>query len=308
MCATTDQLGNNRGDTCSIVPRCRFWPTSIPWAEITTGIGLFIQGGMGAEYQNLVTPVSAMANSGMLPPGFFDGDSVPDTDDTRSNVMFVKLTPTVAWRVNPRWTLGLALNVGYGRAEMKLFPETSVMADLDMSGTEGRQLRVTSSSVWISTMTSAGFGFGVRLGFQYRRGSLMLGGAYFSRDLAGSRRRHHDLEPLGPRVGKGELRRRAVRFCLAAAPGSGRGLSHQAFLPDRRGRGLDRLVECHRDDHDRDEQPRRSDGPAVKSDSVSNGLGRSVGLGARCGTDAGAGLGAALWISTTATRRSRTTR
>jgi long-chain fatty acid transport protein len=173
----TDQLGNDRGDTLDRYPM-PFLAYVHPVGKITTGIGLFIQGGMGAEYKNLVTPVSAMANSGMLPPDFFAGDLVPDTDETRSNVMFVKLTPTVAWRVNPQWTLGASLNVGYGSAEMKLFPDTSVLADLDMSGTEGDSPR--DAFFGMDLDDASGFGFGIRLGFQYRHGSLMLGGAYFS--------------------------------------------------------------------------------------------------------------------------------
>lgn len=173
----SDELGNDRGDELDRYPM-PFLAYAHPVGKLTAGIGLFIQGGMGAEYRDLVTPVAAMANSGMLPAGFFDGDSVPETDDTRSNVMFVKLTPTVGWRVSERWALGASLNVGYARAEMKMFPETSVMADLNMSGVAGDDPRDFFFGMDLDD--ASGFGFGVRLGFQYRRGALSLGGAYFT--------------------------------------------------------------------------------------------------------------------------------
>jgi len=127
----SDRLGNDQEDELNRYPM-PFLAYVHPIGKVTLGAGLFIQGGMGAEYDDLITPVSAMKNSGMLPPGFFDGDSVPDRDEARTLVMFAKFTPTVAWQINPEWSVGASLNVGYARADMKLFPETSVLADMDM--------------------------------------------------------------------------------------------------------------------------------------------------------------------------------
>jgi long-chain fatty acid transport protein len=172
-----DAFGNNRGDSLDRYPM-PFVAYVHPKGPLTWGVGLFVQGGLGAEYENLVTPPSAMANSGMLPPGFFDGDSVPATDDTRTNVMFAKLTPTVAWRIDDRWTVGASLNVGYARAEMRLFPNTSVQADMDMSGTVGDSPR--DNFFGLDLDDASAFGFGLRVGFQYTRGKLALGGAYFT--------------------------------------------------------------------------------------------------------------------------------
>jgi long-chain fatty acid transport protein len=170
-----DQLGNDRDDELDRYPMPLFGYAH-PMGNLTWGVGLFVQGGMGAEYQDLTTPFAAMANSGMLPPGFFLGDSVPNFDDTRTNVMFAKLTPTLAWRIRPKWTVGATLNVGYARAEMELFPETSIMADLDQSGTEGDS--PNDFFFGMDLQDTSSLNYGLRVGFQYESGALSLGGAY----------------------------------------------------------------------------------------------------------------------------------
>jgi len=173
----SDRLGNDQEDELNRYPM-PFLAYVHPIGKVTLGAGLFIQGGMGAEYDDLITPVSAMKNSGMLPPGFFDGDSVPDRDEARTLVMFAKFTPTVAWQINPEWSVGASLNVGYARADMKLFPETSVLADMDMSGVPGDSTR--DAFFGLNLEDTSAFGFGGRVGFQYRKGNLALGAAYFT--------------------------------------------------------------------------------------------------------------------------------
>lgn len=171
----SDLLGNNDEDVLDRYP-IPFLGYVHPVGDFTLGAGVFVQGGMGAEYQNLFTPFAAMANSGLLPPTFFEGDSVPVPDVMRSRVLFAKFTPTVAWRANPSWTLGASLNIGYASANMRLFPNTSVVADLDHSGAPGDGPR--DSFFGLDMQDAASFGFGLRLGFQYRTGKLALGGAY----------------------------------------------------------------------------------------------------------------------------------
>jgi long-chain fatty acid transport protein len=172
-----DQLGNEQEDELDRIPM-PFLAYVHPVGRFTLGAGLFVQGGLGAEYGDLVTPMSALKNSlPMLPPGFSDGDLIPDRDEARTRVMFAKFTPTVAWQINPEWSVGASLNVGYARADMKLFPETSVDAEIrDMSGNVLREVEFFGMNL---EDTSA-FGYGGRVGFQYRKGNLMLGGAYFT--------------------------------------------------------------------------------------------------------------------------------
>ncbi|MDH3938286.1 MAG: outer membrane protein transport protein [candidate division Zixibacteria bacterium] len=164
----SDNLGNNKEDVLDRVPM-PFLAYTHPVRQVTFGLGMFVQGGMGAEYPDLVTPFAAMLASGQVPPGAFDGSVVPATDDMRTRVMHAKLTPTVAWRATSDLTLGASVNVCYARMDMKFFPETSVMVNqgplvLRFSGMEMEDV--------------SGMGYGLRLGFQYRSGVLELGGAY----------------------------------------------------------------------------------------------------------------------------------
>jgi long-chain fatty acid transport protein len=169
----SDRFGNDREDVLQRYP-VPFVAYVHPVRDMTFGVGLFVQGGLGAEYTGLTTPFAAMATQ--VPPAFFNGDLVPSTDNTLTKIMHAKLTPTAAWRVNPALTVGANLNVSYARAEMKLFPGTSVMADLDRSGTEGDSPRDFFSGMHVKDMSS--FGYGLRVGLQYKFGALALGGAF----------------------------------------------------------------------------------------------------------------------------------
>lgn len=73
----------------------------------TLGLGVFAQGGMGADYKNLNTAFGSV-------------------DSTYTNVRYVKFTPSVAYKFNKMFSLGLALSVGYSDMEMRFFPNTGV--------------------------------------------------------------------------------------------------------------------------------------------------------------------------------------
>ena len=75
-----------------------------PWRM---GLGLFAQGGMGAEFKNLRTAFGT-------------------NDSTYTNVAYAKLAPAVSYQASPDLSLGLALNLGYSTMEMKYFPNTMV--------------------------------------------------------------------------------------------------------------------------------------------------------------------------------------
>lgn len=171
----TDAMGNNREDQLQRYP-IPFIGYTHPLRRVTLGIGLFVQGGMGAEYRDLSTPFSVMANSGRLPVGFFDGDVIPAGDDTQTRIAHAKLTPTVAWRVNPKMTMGVTLNVSQVQADMKLLPETSVMADLDQSGVTGDS--PGDAFFGIHMRDASATGYGLKFGAQFKHGPLSLAGAY----------------------------------------------------------------------------------------------------------------------------------
>jgi long-chain fatty acid transport protein len=170
----TDNLGNDQGDVLDRYPIPSLGLV-LPVKNVTVGVGLFVQGGMGAEYAALTTPFSAMQNSG-VPPGFFDGDVVPATDVTRTKLAHVKVTPTIAWRALPALSVGVALNVSYVRADMAFFPGTSVFSDLDQSGTAGDSPRDAFFGIAVEDASTVGYG--LLLGAQYQRGRVSLGAAY----------------------------------------------------------------------------------------------------------------------------------
>lgn len=74
-----------------------------PWSW---GMALVAQGGMGARFKDVAT--------------FFG-----TRDETFSQVRFMTFIPTVAYAVNEDFSLGLAMNVGYGDVAFRFFPETS---------------------------------------------------------------------------------------------------------------------------------------------------------------------------------------
>jgi long-chain fatty acid transport protein len=171
----TDRLGNDTEDTLERYPM-PFVGYVHPAGDFSFGIGLFIQGGMGAEYQGLTTPFAAMSKSNQLPATFFGGSQIPSTDATLTKLAHAKFTPTIAWQALPKLTLGASFNVSYATADMQLFPNTSVRADLDGSGTAGDSPGDFFFGMDGDDMSGVGYGF--RLGFQYETGDLALGGSY----------------------------------------------------------------------------------------------------------------------------------
>lgn len=77
-------------------------------SRFTYGIGLFAQGGAGAERKNYNTLFGTQ-------------------DELTSLFAAVRITPTVAWQATERLSLGVALGVAYARREDRFFPETSAV-------------------------------------------------------------------------------------------------------------------------------------------------------------------------------------
>jgi long-chain fatty acid transport protein len=77
-----------------------------PWA---VGIGVFAQGGMGVDFQNVQVMPTMM-------PGM--------KDDLMSEVGFVRLSPTVAYNVTDKLTMGASLFAGYATLKYDFFPNT----------------------------------------------------------------------------------------------------------------------------------------------------------------------------------------
>ena len=171
----TDMLGNNEDDSLDRVP-VPFIGYVHPVGDLTLGIGMFFQGGLGVEYKNLVTPFAAIAGSGMFPPGFFGRSELPMTDTVKTELAHAKFTPALAWRANEKVTLGATLNVSYAQAEMMFLPETSLLADFNMSGIPGDAPGEMFAGLHIDGVST--WAYGLRLGLQYKDGPLQLGFSY----------------------------------------------------------------------------------------------------------------------------------
>lgn len=149
-----------------------------PIGNLTLGVGGFIQGQLGAQYTDMITPFNALKRSGNLPPDFFDGNIIPFDDEMRMELMHLKFTPSLSWRLIDNFAVGASFNISYISTSMKFFPETSILADLDFSGTRGDDQRDTFSGMDVDDLS--GYGYGFRAGFQYALGNLTIGGAYLS--------------------------------------------------------------------------------------------------------------------------------
>jgi long-chain fatty acid transport protein len=74
--------------------------------ELTFGLGLFSQGGLGTDYRSLNTAFGTV-------------------DDVSSFLRYVKLAAAVSWQPTERFAVGIAPNVGYSDLSLRLFPKTS---------------------------------------------------------------------------------------------------------------------------------------------------------------------------------------
>jgi long-chain fatty acid transport protein len=124
-----------------------------PW---TLGIVLNGQGGLGAEYQGVRTLVGTV-------------------DEFSSEIPFLRLNPSVSYRVNDKLSLGATALLGYARMEVSLYPETYSPGFDGMPGTPDDFLgmEVKGLSSW---------GVAARLGLQYKVDDrVSLGFSYTSK-------------------------------------------------------------------------------------------------------------------------------
>lgn len=78
-----------------------------PIGDFTFGVGLFVQGGVGVEYDSIKTAFGT-------------------TDDLSTQLRIARITPGVSWQVNDRLSIGGSALMTYADLEQKIFPNTSV--------------------------------------------------------------------------------------------------------------------------------------------------------------------------------------
>jgi len=104
----SDMFGNDVDGESAIFPLPSVsFVRKLPDLKLSYGIGLFAQGGMGAQFKNLTTAFGT-------------------TDETYTNVAYMKLAPSVSYELTETVFVGAALNVGYSTMKLRFFPNTSV--------------------------------------------------------------------------------------------------------------------------------------------------------------------------------------
>jgi long-chain fatty acid transport protein len=102
--------GNGTGNEFQVFPVPFIgYAQRIGTSRWSVGIGAYAQGGMGVDFHNVaVAPV--------MMPGI--------RDELKSEVGFVRLSPTVAYNVTDKLTMGASLFAGYATLKYDFFPNT----------------------------------------------------------------------------------------------------------------------------------------------------------------------------------------
>jgi long-chain fatty acid transport protein len=155
---------------------------------VTAGIGFFAQGGAGNVYKNVATPFGT-------------------TDEMSSLFRIGKVTPTIAYRAGESLLLGASLQVVYADIRQKVFPETSVFDPADPAhaffGSEVKGMN--------------GFGFGAKLGAQYKVNDRVTLGAVYTSKMNLALRGGTVIANMSA-VGLGKVTYRDARFEGMALP------------------------------------------------------------------------------------------
>lgn len=138
--------------------------------ELTFGLGLFSQGGLGTDYRGLDTVFGTR-------------------DDVSSFLRYAKLAAAVSWQPTERFAIGVAPHVGYSDVSLRLFPKKSSNGPDGAPGTAD-----DFAGIDMSNECSRNFGlgvpggtcpwdvvFGVKAGAVYRvTPTVTVGAAYTS--------------------------------------------------------------------------------------------------------------------------------
>lgn len=111
-----------------------------PW---TFGVGVYAQGGMGVDFQDVMTPAGYR-------------------DEMTSEVAFMRVNPVAAYKVSEDLSVGATVMIGYAMAKFSMLPETPGM------------------NTGLKVEDLASFGFAGKIGAQYRLGSQLRFGATYT--------------------------------------------------------------------------------------------------------------------------------
>ncbi len=134
-------------------------------SPVTIGIGLFTQGGVSTDFKDIPTP--------------FGG-----TDRSSSFIRHIKITPSVAYQVSDRTSFGIAANISYLDAALRLFPNKSFFNPLDPNlsffGFESENGCSDSLGLGAPGSCAWGVGYGARVGLLYAVNEMVTIGATYN--------------------------------------------------------------------------------------------------------------------------------
>lgn len=138
-----DSLGNDRISEADSGAVFGFSYARPSWrSDVVWGLGLFVQGGVGFNYEDLDT-----------------GAGSPD--ELTATFSLVKLAPAIAWQISPQWSVGINLGINYAAIDAAVLPDTS---RYDVSVTNPGTLPILLQNPSALTLGSAQAPFfGIRL-------------------------------------------------------------------------------------------------------------------------------------------------
>ncbi len=148
--------GSNQGgeDDPLLIPNLGY-VHPLSGTRLTLGIGLFTVGGTASDFRNLRTAVGT-------------------TDKTSTIIRHYKLTPSIAYKVNDRFSLGAALALSYSDVALKVVPDTVLLKGFETKGTCDR-----ANGVALPSSCAFAFGFTPKFGVMYKPHDMVtLGLAY----------------------------------------------------------------------------------------------------------------------------------
>lgn len=168
-------LNDNKAGESMSFPLFNAGFTVRAWEDLHVGMGFYVQGGMGGHFKDVATMTDLDPTTPMGPTD----QPNPATYDVESQVMYMKLTPSLAWRFRNLGgvdlSIGAALNTGFATMSFK----HSGMQFPEMDGDHvyyAHTVDYESDVVW---------GFAGRLGVlaELLDGKLAIGAVYQSEAL-----------------------------------------------------------------------------------------------------------------------------
>lgn len=134
----------------------------IPDTRVTVGVGFFTVGGTAADYRGLQTQFGT-------------------TDKTSSQIRHYKLTPSIAYQVTDKLSIGVTLGLSYSDLSLAVLPNTAlagVIAGFESTGTCDR-----ANGLGMPATCAYALGFAPRYGLMYKFNEMVTFGLAYNSSI-----------------------------------------------------------------------------------------------------------------------------